>query len=98
VKISTVDTVFSLTLGLLYMLFACTFPCNHSFASRGGLNRHHNRCPIYRTSQELKLQQRRVAAVEGQKETLGAYGALDTRKAHINNLIVGVFVTRTRGY
>ena len=91
-KITTVDALLSLTLNLLYMSFACTFPCNHNFSSRGGLNRHHNGCSIYRTSQELKLQQRRIAAIEGTKETL-AYSALGTRKARINNLNVRVFVT-----
>lgn len=52
------------TLLVVLMSFACITPCNGSFSSRAGLLRHQNGCTVFRTSQELQLQQRRVTAAK----------------------------------
>lgn len=45
---------------LVEMSFSCTSPCNGTYTTKPGLNRHQYNCPIYRTSQALKIEQRRA--------------------------------------
>jgi hypothetical protein len=86
-KISAVDALLTVALTLLWMSFTCIARCNNSFSSRGGLNRHHNQCAIFQTSQALKLEQRRVVAAQCKEGS--AHGRLRARKARISNLTVG---------
>jgi hypothetical protein len=44
------------------MNFTCVLPCNGAFSSRAGLTCHQNTCSAFQTSQELKLENRRVTA------------------------------------
>jgi hypothetical protein len=53
---------------LLFMSFTCTRPCKASFSTRGGLSRHRNQCAVFRTSQALKFEQRRILAIRGKDE------------------------------
>lgn len=48
------------------MNYTCVLPCKSSFSNRAWLSRHQKACTIYSTSQELKLEQRRAAAVVAQ--------------------------------
>lgn len=55
--------VFALILfSLVEMSFSCTPPCKGAFAAKQGLVRHQYGCPIYRTSQALKIEQRRATS------------------------------------
>lgn len=46
------------------MAFSCVPPCQGSFSTRGGLSRHQNGCTTFQTSQELKLQRRRMTSTQ----------------------------------
>lgn len=45
---------------LAAMAFSCVHPCKGDFATRPGLTRHQNNCLIFRTSQALKIEHRRI--------------------------------------
>jgi len=50
----------SVNLSFVLMSFSCGAPCRSVFTKRGGLQRHRNECPIYRTTQALQLEHRRT--------------------------------------
>ena len=45
---------------LLAMVYPCTHPCKFFSHVRGGLTRHQTQCPIFRTAQALRIEQRRA--------------------------------------
>lgn len=73
------------------MSFHCIHPCNGSYGTRPGLSRHQNGCPIFRTAQALKIENRRLMKSKvpssialGGKATSAAT-SLDARKARISH-------------
>jgi hypothetical protein len=53
---------------VIWMALACVSPCTHTSLSKAGLTRHQNGCSAFRTSQELKLEQRRLTAVRTKQQ------------------------------
>ena len=47
----------------LAMTHACSRPCQFSSTARAGLTRHQTQCPIYRTAQSLRMEQRRAKTI-----------------------------------
>jgi hypothetical protein len=84
-------THFLVTISLVtaaLMLFSCIAPCGSSYATKPGLNRHQNACSVFRTSQALKIEQRR-ATKKRLSEATDEVKKLGTRKARVGFLDVG---------
>lgn len=75
---------------LAAMTFPCVNPCKGDFTTRPGLNCHQNKCPIFRTSQALKIEHRKVMQSKPHrslsKGSDGLIKKLETRKARIGHL------------
>lgn len=75
---------------LAVMTFPCVNPCKGDFTTRPGLNCHQNKCPIFRTSQALKIEHRKMMQSKPHrslsKGSDGLITKLEARKARIGHL------------
>lgn len=67
------------------MVFACSPPCSTASSSKAGLTRHQNGCPTFLTSQELKLEQRRVTAVRTKEKRARVSGPYSKKSGRISS-------------
>lgn len=63
--------LFSLAAGFT-MPFSCKPPCKGTYTTKPGLNRHQNSCIVFRTSQALKIEQRRLGVAQSKTHVQGA--------------------------
>lgn len=99
-----------LLVALISMSFSCVQPCKGDYGTRPGLSRHQINCPIFRTSQALKIEHRRAMQIRKPHQLSDSSGGLKvsnkfrstklaTRKSRIehqgsNGLLVSLSVNQ----